>query len=122
MKRSIPNIIANKILDNIENQPLNNLFFHALLLAIAIFASMAVIFPHQISTLVQEVLGWKNGAIVKTLFIFVLTFNFTKIAQLGMKAWKNLPEAQKVETAGTLEGIPTVELLDHLFQHKSFKR
>jgi len=103
MKRSIPNIIANKILDNIENQPLNNLFFHALLLAVAIFASMAVIFPHQIATLIQEILGWKNGALVKTLFIFVLTFNFTKITQLGMKVWKNSNRPQEIKNTNIIE-------------------
>ncbi len=41
---------------------------------------------------------------------------------MAMKAWKNLPAPQKIENGHTLEGIPTVELLDHLFQFESFKR
>ncbi len=85
-------------------------------------ASIAVIYPAQITAAINAVGSWNNGAIIKMAFIFVLTLNFTKIAQLGVKAWKNLPEARKEEMAGTLEGIPTVELLDHLFQFKSFKR
>lgn len=39
-----------------------------------------------------------------------------------MKVWKNAQKPQEIENGSTLEGIPVVELLDHLFEKESFKR
>lgn len=55
MKRSIPNIISNKILDSIENQPLMDLLLKSVLLAVAIIASMAVIFPASVAEIARAV-------------------------------------------------------------------
>jgi hypothetical protein len=122
MKRTIPQIIANKILDHIELQSLGDIFFRSALLIIAIIATLAVLYPATAQSIAQAVNEWHNSAIPKTAFIFALVFNFQRIARLAHTIYKNRPVAEKTPTGDTIEGIPTVELLDHLFEHQSFKR
>lgn len=122
MKRSLTNILANKILDNIEGQSLPQLLIRAAMVFISTMAAMAAIYPHAAAEIARAVWSWHDGAVAKFCFIFVLTFNFGKIAQLAIKVAKNAARAEKVATGDIIDGIPVVELLDHLFTQQSFKR
>lgn len=122
MKRSLTTIIADKILDNLEAMPLSHFVFRTFLFLMACMVTFAALYPQNAHDFIRAVWMWQNGAIIKTTFIFFLVFNIQKIGTLGVKVWKNAQTTQKIETGNTIEGIPTVELLDHLFNHQSFKR
>jgi hypothetical protein len=41
---------------------------------------------------------------------------------MALEIFNERSDPKKIPTGNTIEGIPTLELLDHLFEHKSFKR
>lgn len=122
MKRSISQIITNKIFDHLENQSINNLLIHLLLFFIAIMLTSFVLFPGIVSKFIITSYQYHNYAIPKIALIFAVVFNFSKIARLSCKIYKQRNLTPKKLNGDTIEGIPTVELLDHLFECKSFKR
>lgn len=79
-------------------------------------------YPEAAKNVTSAVFSWRNYAIIKSLFICLLLFNLQRIGALGYLLWKKRRPVAKNETGDTLEGIPVVELLDHLFEFESFKR
>jgi len=122
MSRNISQIIAKKILDDIESQSLREIFTRSCLILATLVSILAVFFPFETFSILKNMVLWKNLAIIKSLFICVTIFNFSRIVQMCLKLYKNRPTPQKVATGATIEWIPTLELLDHLFEHQSFKR
>ena len=122
MKRTISAIVKNKILDSVESQPLSSLMLRTLLFFLCIFLSLAVLYPDHILDAAKMVFAWNNNALVKIAFISLMVFNLSRIGKLALVIWKNRTRAEIKPTGETLEGIPVVELLDHLFEHGSFKR
>lgn len=122
MSRTIPQIISNKILDSIESQSLGDILLRSLLILLAIIATLAVLYPATTQSIAKAIASWNNYAFAKSVFIFAITFNLSRIGKLALKIYKNRPTPQKTATGDTIEGIPTLELLDHLFEHQSFKR
>lgn len=122
MKRTIPQIISNKILDNLENLTLSDILIRSLLLFIAIFFTLAILFPATTHSITKSIMQYQNYALLKTTIIFATVFNFQRIMKMVVEVYNARPTPQKSSTGDTIEGIPTLELLDHLFEHKSFKR
>lgn len=122
MLNTISKIILRKVFSAIEAQPLAAILMRSLLFFAACTVSLCVLYPLAAQQAFSAITTWHGGAIVKTFFIFVLTFNLSKIGKLAIQSIKNAQKAKEIETADNIEWIPTAELLDHLFQLQTFKR
>lgn len=118
----ITKIICKKILQNIERQTIGQIFKTCCLILLGIVFTLSSLYPDFAKMIAHSMFIWNSHAIVKTVIIFSLVFNFSRIWQMCVKIYKNRSSPQKVATGATIEWIPTLELLDHLFEHQSFKR
>jgi len=68
---------------------------------------------------------WKEYAVTKVIWTFALVLNARRIAWLLLHAFDIVADwftpAEETSAGETIEGIPTVELLDHLFRTKALK-
>jgi len=117
--RSIKSIIWNKLLDNIENATFSQISIFLLLCALSFFLTLLFTYTDQTVEFAMKFLTAYNFLAIKFVVSVVIVFNFWKI----FDALKPLPEENEVKATGnTIEWIPVVELLDHLFEFESFKR
>lgn len=118
-RRTVRRIIWGKCLDALEDATLRGILANSALTVGAVGLSAALIFPHEAAEIAKTVIQWQNYAIPKVAGSFAFVFN----VQSFVHAFRNMiPEPQEVPSGDTIEGIPTVELLDHLFEFESFKR
>jgi len=72
-------------------------------------------FPEESIVFLKEVLKTQNFIVLKLIFSFLFFYNLENIINF-FKTSENIEDVQ------TIEGIPTLELIDHLFIYKTFKR
>lgn len=118
--RTIRSIIWSKILDSIESVSLLEIFINFSLWIISGCAAYAAIHPDQAQMIAKAINEWWNYAFAKTFFSFGIIFNLHRIYHIIKILVAR--HSKKVPAGETLEGIPTVEILDHLFEVQSFKR
>jgi len=122
LKRTIRTIIWSKFLDLVEGKTLGSIFKFISLSILAMH--LAFVFTHTEPAIIflSDLFKLDNFLIPKSILAFLIVFNHWKIFRsikiLSNKIKKQKPEGEK----DTIEGVPTVEILDHLFEEKSFKR
>jgi len=118
-QRTLSKLLFCKFLDHIENSTMSEILTNILLSILAIFTALVFIFPNVSIEIAQNILLWKNCAILKTIASFLFFFNFQTILEIVRSIIPNI-KFQKI--GETVEGIPVSEILDHLFEFESFKR
>lgn len=118
--RTIRSIIWSKVLDSIESISLLEMFINLGLGVVSGCAAYALIHPDHAQAIAQAINEWHNYAFAKTVLSFGILFNARKIYHIIKILVAR--HAKQVPTGETLEGIPIVEILDHLFEFQSFKR
>lgn len=118
-RRTVRHIIWSKCLDALEDATLRGILANSALTVGAVGLSAVLIFPHQAADIARNVCEWQNYAVPKVAASFAFVFNFQSLVR---NIRNMIPEAQEIPSGETIEGIPTVELLDHLFEFESFKR
>lgn len=118
--RTIRSIIWSKILDSIESVSLLEMTINLGLGVLSGCAAYAAIHPDHAQQIARAVNEWQNYAFAKTVLSFGILFNLRKIYHIVQILVAR--HAKPTPTGETLEGIPIVEILDHLFEFQSFKR
>ncbi len=114
MEPTLPSVLSRKLAEAVDGLTLKQLTKRIGLGLLAGVLSASVI-DVQASVNSLVALGhWHNSAVTKTVVIFLLVFHGAKLAAVARRF---VPKPR----AETIEGIPTVELLDHLFTEKSLK-
>lgn len=120
-KRTIKGIIRNKMLDVAEETTLESIWKNAILSVCAGTIAAMLIYPTETKLIVYSFLSWGNWAALKIAWSFAVVFKFREIYELALSSI-TIEETTQETTGDTIEGIPVVELLDHLFTVWSFKR
>lgn len=118
-RRTIKSIIWSKLLDNLENATFAQISIFVLLCALSFLMTLILTYTEQTVETIMKFVQAYNFLALKSVISFLVVFNFRKI----LEALKEVPEEKEVTATGkTIEWIPVVELLDHLFEFESFKR
>jgi hypothetical protein len=111
--KSMASVVWQKVIDETDELTLGELItFLAKLGGALFFAGMMTD-----TTLPARVLMWHHYLVPNTLFVLAIAFLGPKLWAFVRKEW----QAAAPLAHDSIEGIPTVELLDHLFTAKSLK-
>lgn len=113
------NIITQKITHALEQSSLSSILRASGAFACAVLLSAVMVFPSETIALLLQCATFYQYAPAKIAFCFALVHRRNQIIALYRKYKKS---SRKRTQGHTIEGIPTVELLDHLFEFESFKR
>jgi len=117
-RRTVSGVFRDKILDSLEGASLQGILKLFLGFIGACALTMLLMYTDTMIALLTSAIRFQSFLIVKFLFSAVLIWKWSTILSLISRL---LPEKKK-PLGENIEGIPTAELLDHLFQYKSFKR
>lgn len=118
MKRTINNIIYNKFLDNLETATFKDLFNVIIILIFTALISFIMIYPVEILDFIKNILKMNNFALIKIFSSYMFVRNFWNLRNTIIKIINDITLKDK----DTIEWVPTIELIDYLFEHKTFKR
>lgn len=121
--KSLTSVVWQKMVETVDRSTVPQLLTWFGLCLLAGAAAAAWINVEATMALVLRVSDWKGGAVPKAAIAFALVFNGKRICR-SVYHWllDQIEFLSGVPTCDTLEGVPTAELLDHLFQEKSFRR
>lgn len=122
--RSASSIIVSKILDILESSTLSQIFLSFLAIIAIIFLTVVFTYTDDSLYVFGAILSWENAIIAKAILSALFVFNFSRIvaAILGWFESIMAPGLESVRTIDSIDGIPRLELLDHLFTVGTFKR
>ncbi len=114
-KQTIFDILWQKVLDYVKFSQIKDIFRIILLILISILITYCLTYPISLVGNMKLAIVWNNYILLKGTFSFLLVFNFGKIRKFSR--WIRKPKVK----CDTIIGIPAIEILDHLFESKSFK-
>lgn len=124
MNRSITSILVSKILDVLESSTLSQIFSGFLLILASIILTVVLTYTDDSKEAFRAILTWENAIIAKAIVTTLLVFNFSRILSYVLQKFESIMAAipESVRTIDSIDGIPRLELLDHLFTVGTFKR
>lgn len=123
MNRSITSILVSKILDVLESSTLSQIFTGFLLLLASITLTVVLTYTDDSLEAFRAILTWENAIIAKAIVVTLFVFNFSRIVSVILTKFEFvLASREEIRTIDSIDGIPRLELLDHLFTVGSFKR
>lgn len=128
-KRTIWAIFQHKFYDYLENETVSDLLWKIFLIIAAFLITIILTYPDQGIYYFKKIFMFENMIIPKAFVIFYITYNIkilSKQYQLTVKKMKiNFPkksDRSNIKDEDLISWIPIVEILDHLFTNKHFKR
>jgi chromate transport protein ChrA len=123
MNRSITYILVSKILEILESSTLSQIFSGFLLLLASIIITVVFTYTDDSIEAFRAILTWENAIIMKAIVITLFVFNFSRIISVILIKFESiLASREEIRTIDSIDGIPRLELMDHLFTVGSFKR
>jgi hypothetical protein len=107
--------VWNHALRSLDEHGIRSAANKLLLCFLAGVLSSAALYPDDLGRAFNLAMTWHNYAVPKVLWIFGLVFFSPAIVRI-VRNWLKTPAGE------TIEGIPTTELIDHLFTEGTFKR
>lgn len=121
--RTLTSILVSKVLDILESSTLSQIFSGFLLLLASIILTVVLTYTDDSIEAFRAILSWENAIIAKAIVITLLVFNFSKILALILEWFESLLATHTdIRTIDSIDGIPRLELMDHLFTIGTFKR
>ena len=122
--RTLTSILVSKILDVLESSTLSQIFSGFLLLLASIIITVVLTYTDDSIAAFRAILAWENAIITKAVVVSLMVFNFSKILSLILEWFESVmaPTPESVRTIDSIDGIPRLELMDHLFTIGTFKR
>lgn len=119
-ERTLRGVLWRKVVDLVDRMTLRELGLGLVLLAVATTYSSFLL---DDGVLVTRIAQWRGGVVPSLVLVNVIVFNVPRAYRFLRDAWEAMPVAAPIEQ-GTerLEGIPTAELLEHVFRRGTFKR
>lgn len=121
-ERSVWMILWNKFLDILENSTFRQIISVILLVIISLILTLILTYTEKATEVVFIVFKFKNYFFPKMIWSFFIVFKFKIIFDLIKQMIPDFPEIKEEPTGDTIDWIPTIEMLDHLFEFESFKR
>lgn len=122
---SLARVLYVKFVEFVAEQPLCRVAkFIGLSFLVGVLSSLLTA-PDATQTALYEAMHWKNGILTAVVWSVAIVFYSPKVLRLAYSQILELVEFfsdQSCESDETIEGIPVTELVDHLFEEKSFKR
>ena len=123
MNRSVTSILVSKILDVLESSTLSQIFSGFLLFLASIILTVVFTYTDDSKEAFRAILTWENAIIAKAIVTTLLVFNFSRILSYILQKFESmLASHTEIRTIDSIDGIPRLELMDHLFMVGSFKR
>jgi len=114
--RTLTSILVSKILDVLESSTLSQIFSGFLLLLASIIVTVVLTYTNDSIEAFRAILAWENAIIMKGVVVTLFIFNFSKILALILEWFESLLATHTdIRTIDSIDGIPRLELMDHLF-------
>ena len=121
--RTLTSILVSKVLDVLESSTLSQIFSGFLLLLASIILTVVLTYTDDSIEAFRAILSWENAIIAKAIVITLLVFNFSKLLSYVLHMFESLLTTRTdIRTIDSIDGIPRLELMDHLFTIGTFKR
>lgn len=122
--RTVTSILVSKALDVLESSTLSQIFSGFLLLLLAVIVTVVATYTDSSLEVFQVILSWENKIILKAVISLLFVFNFSRLVSYALSSFESFLESARPrsEPVECIDGIPRVELLDHLFTFGTFKR
>ena len=123
--RTLGSIVISKILDVLESSTLSQIFSGFLLLLASVIITVVLTYTDDSIRAFTAILEWENRIILKGVVSTLLIFNFSKILAVFLSWFEGFSLGggeDSFRTIDSIDGIPRLELLDHLFTVGTFKR
>lgn len=121
--RTLTSILVSKILDVLESSTLSQIFSGFLLFLASIILTVVLTYTDDSKEAFRAILTWENAIIAKAIVTTLLVFNFSRILSYVLQKFESILASHTViRTIDSIDGIPRLELMDHLFTVGSFKR
>ena len=118
-KKTLTGVMYKKILENLENSSFKEIAKAIFIVFATILLTLLLSYPKEILNTFGAIFIRNNSILLKAIFSFLIVINFSRISE-GIKnldLWFG-----KNESTDHIEWIPTLELVDYLFENRSFKR
>lgn len=118
VQRTIGSVLHNRFLDHVQNSGIRSLLSQVFGIFLALAVPLVLHYFQSSIEVAWNVLAWQNGAFVQGLVV-IAVWHFR--SELARKV-RGVRRTVNHRTVETLEGIPTLEILAHLFEAKTFTR
>lgn len=121
--RTLTSILVSKILDVLESSTLSQIFSGFFLLLASIIITVVITYTDDSVRVFSAILWWENAIIAKAIVSIIFVFNFSSLVSYVLEKFESmLASHDNIRTIDSIDGIPRIELLDHLFTAGNFKR
>lgn len=119
VKKTLTSVMYKKILESLENSSFKEIFKMILIVFATIITTFILTYPKEILQLFEIIFARNNSILLKAIISFIIFYNFWRIIETikNIDLW--FSQNEKIDQ---IEWIPTLELVDYLFENKSFKR
>ena len=121
-ERNVKSILWNKFLDILESSTFRQIISVILFVILSLILTLVLTYPEKATEAILIACRFENYFFPKFIGSFIIIFNFRSIFEILKKMIPEFPEYKEKPKGDTIEWIPVVELLDHLFEFESFKR
>lgn len=129
--RTVGSIVHSKILDALEATDLSDLARYSAAFASTCALTACLVFPEAVGQAIRDAAAWQNWLFPKAAVSAVISFNFRRFLEWGASSIAEMEIAREnagktcfstvpVLSAERIDGIPTVELISHLFEEGKF--
>lgn len=118
IRRTVGSILWNRFLDHISENPIKVLATEVFGFLLAVAVPFTIQYFQGTLSVFWDVMSYKQFMFVQSALVYTV-WNYRKsiIAQ-----FKQAHGVRQTSPVATIEGIPTTEILDHLFDNQTFKR
>jgi len=121
-KRSITSILWEKALKWTEEHTFKEFILLCFAIILVTLSFLAVLIPKSFYKTFIIIIQIYDYAILKIIILTVILWRFTAIIRILTFIYRFIIGTKnKTQNVDHIEGIPKIELLDHLFMEKSFK-
>lgn len=118
-RKTLTSVIYKKLLESLENSSFKEIFKMILIVFATIITTFILTYPKEILNAFGVIFTWNNSILLKAIISFIIFYNFWRIIETVKNIDLWFSQNEKIDQ---IEWIPTLELVDYLFENKSFKR
>ena len=108
-------VLGGKIIEEFEGLSFSETIKNAFLILLAISLTAIISEPKGTILYLNSLLSWHNYLPLKGIFSFCVVF-------YGRLACVFIKRIRVKKNTALIEGVPKIEIIDHIFQNESFKR
>lgn len=118
-KRTVRGILYSKALDALEKTELSEMARYSAAVGATFAMTAALAYPELVKDAATLVLSWENWILPKAALSAAVCFNFRAVWKRALEEMKPV-NSVRPEMEESIEGIPTIEIIHHLFENGTF--